>query len=106
MSATSFGGSFDLVRSDDSTLRNALKEKTIRSATISALPYISYILPPTKGAEKVDRIINAVLDKRLGQPEDKKKKDLLQILLNVHDQNPTEFSQTHLKDEMQNMMYV
>jgi hypothetical protein len=106
MSATCFGGSLNLVRSNDPTLRNAFKERTIRAVINSTIPYISYFLALPKGAGTIDRIVDNVLEERLGQTTGEKKKDLLQILLDAHNQDPIGLSKAHVKDEMVLMMSV
>lgn len=66
MSATAFGGSFGLVKSDDTTLRDSLKEGTVRSVMTSAFPILQYNLSPYKGKAQIDAVNSKVLENRIG----------------------------------------
>jgi len=106
MSATAFGGSFDLVRTDDTILRDAIKERSKRAVLNATIPFFSHLLGPPAGAEKIGKIVDEVLKKRQVQVKRERNNDLLQILLDAHNENPIEFSEAHVRDEMRNMMSV
>jgi hypothetical protein len=104
MSATSFGGSLELSRSEDFTLRNAFKKQQERVAMETLLPFMKYFLGPPEGADTIKKIVDDVLKRRLEKTDKDTKKDLLQIIINMHHENPTTFTEQHVKEEMADMM--
>lgn len=104
MSATSFGGSFDTVRTNDAKMKklfiNHLQEAALYS-TFTFLKWVPFMEP--KAVVKLDQITDAIVSKRL-KAEDQTRKDLLQIFLDAHKENPTSFSDKHLKEEMRLFM--
>jgi hypothetical protein len=104
MSATSFGGSLELSRSEDFTLRNAFKKQQERAAIDVLLPFLKYFIGPPAGAKTIKNIVDQVLKKRLEKTEKESKNDLLQIIINIHHENPAAFTEKHVRDEMADMM--
>jgi cytochrome P450 len=104
MSATSFGGSFDSVRTNDNYLKNLFIQYLQETALDTNFPFLKWLPSqrPRKGAV-VDKITHDIVSKRLNS-KDQTRKDLLQILLDTHKANPEAFSDQHIKDEMRLFM--
>src|SRR6266487_4386999 len=104
MSATSFGGSFDSVRTNDTKMKklfiNHLQEVALHSM-FTFLKWIPFMKSRT--AAEMDMIIDAIVSKRL-KAKGQTRKDLLQIFLDAHKEDPTSFSDKHLKEEMRLFM--
>src|ERR1700722_2453303 len=98
MSATSFGGSFDSVRTDDNYLKNLFMQHMQENAIYTTFPFLDWLPfgPPRKSAE-MDKITDSIVSKRL-HAKDQTRKDLLQIFLDTHKTNPEAFSDKHLKE--------
>jgi hypothetical protein len=102
MSPTSFGGSFELVRSGDETWKKIMSKVLWQAAIRAFLPFLRYVpfvkvdMPP-----EVEDTVLLYLEKR-GQLIEKgeKKADLLQMLLDTHVEHPDEFTVEHLINEM------
>jgi len=94
----------ELSRSEDFTLRNAFKKQQERVAVNSLLPFLKYFLGPPAGTDTIKKIVDQVLKKRLEKSEKETKKDLLQIIISMHHDNPTGFTEKHVRDEMEDMM--
>jgi len=87
MSATSFGGSFKLVASGDTKIKNIFLDRVKRAAFDSQFPFLKYIpfTPPSMSEEfnaMIDRIIAAQQDEIKGKSSGKK--DLLQMFIDTH----------------------
>ena len=106
MSATSFGGSFELTRSDDTKLRNAFKTRMMKSALDTQLPWLKYLpFAPSPKSPEMDELIATIVSKRRkAMQAGEEKKDLLQIFLDAHDAHPEEFTEKHIYDEMRLFM--
>ncbi|KAE8448885.1 hypothetical protein EG329_008681 [Mollisiaceae sp. DMI_Dod_QoI] len=100
MSATSFGGSFGLVESNDTKMKNMILDRLKRAALDSHLPFIKYLpfVPPSQGEEMNNMIDNIVANRKA--ESQKPKKDLLQIFVDVNKANPEAFSHSHVREEM------
>jgi cytochrome P450 len=103
MSATSFGGSFKLVASGDTKLKNIFLDRLKRAAIDSQFPFLKYIpfTPPSMSEDfnaMIDRIIAARRDEMKGKSSGKK--DLLQMFIETHDADPIAFSELHMREEM------
>jgi hypothetical protein len=103
MSATSFGGSFGLVKSDDSRLKNLFVNQMKRVLIDGQLPFLKYLpFIPTPGDE-IKKIGDEVIERRRawkGPP----KKDLVQILLDANNDDPASYTKGHIREEMQLFM--
>src|SRR5580704_16987333 len=99
MSATSFGGSFDSVRTNDNGLICFFTYHLKKTAIHSTFPFLKWLpfMQPHTVAE-IDRVTDAIVSRRL-LATDQTQKDLLQIFLDTHKTNPDSFSEKHLKEE-------
>jgi len=104
MSETSFGGSFELVRTNDSYLRSLILGQLKENALYATLPFLKWLpfLPERKNAE-MNRMTDTIISKRRAA-KDQSSNDLLQIFLDTHDANPNTFTEDHLKQEMRLFM--
>lgn len=104
MSATSFGGSFDSVRTNDNYLKNLFIQHLQETAVDTNFPFLKWLpsIRPRKSAE-MDKITDGIVSKRLNS-KDQTRKDLLQIFLDTHKTNPESFSDKHIKEEMRLFM--
>ena len=104
MSATSFGGSFDSVRTNDNHLKNLFIEHLKEAAIFTNFSILKWLpfVQPRKVAE-MDKIIDSIVSKRRNEKH-QTRKDLLQIFLDTHNTNPESFSDKHLKEEMRLFM--
>lgn len=108
MSATSFGGSFELTRTDDAKTRGIFQKRLVNTALHTQFPFLKYIpyTPSPKSPEMDEMIEQIVFKRRKALEAGEKKKDLLQIFLDTHDANPDEFTVDHIYDEMRLFMFV
>jgi cytochrome P450 len=104
MSATSFGGSVDSVRTNDNYLKNLFIQHLQETAIVANFPFLKWLpfFRLRKTAE-MDQIIDGIVSKRLSS-KDQTRKDLLQIFLDTHKANPESFSDKHIKEEMRLFM--
>jgi cytochrome P450 len=109
MSATSFGGSFNLVVSNDSELKDMFIRRLARAAIDAQFPFLKHVpfVPPTN-AKEMNIYIDRIIDKRRKEIEagEPVKKDLVQILVDTHNADPTGFSNAHIREEMMLFMLV
>jgi len=106
MSATSLGGSFNLVTSNNTKLKKTFMSILIKAAINGQFPYLRYIpfwpqaIPPD-----MNRMLDDVLDRResVGKPA---KKDIVQIILDAHQTDPIGFPEMRMRDEVTMFMYV
>jgi hypothetical protein len=100
MSATSFGGSFGLVKSNDKRMKNMVMNRLKRAALDAQFPFIKYLpfVPPSQG-EGLNDIIDNIVATRKAESQ-KPKKDLLQIIVDVNNANPETFTHLHVREEM------
>ncbi|PMD36797.1 cytochrome P450 [Hyaloscypha variabilis F] len=100
MSATSLGGSFNLVTSNNTKLKKTFMSILIKAAINGQFPYLRYIpfwpqaIPPD-----MNRMLDDVLDRResVGKPA---KKDIVQIILDAHQMDPIGFPEMRMRDEV------
>jgi cytochrome P450 len=104
MSATSFGGSFNSVRTNNNRLKNLFLEHLRETAIFANLSFLKWLpfIQPKKAAE-LDSITDAIITKRLNA-KDQTRRDLLQIMLDTHMANPESFTNRHIKEEMRLFM--
>jgi hypothetical protein len=107
MSATSFGGSLNLVESDDADEKGIFNRYLIRVFTTSLIPFhriLPFIPPPGREINpKVDKIIS---QRRAEMEKGVHKKDLLQIIMDANATDPIGYSDTHINQEMIIFMFV
>jgi hypothetical protein len=106
MGATSFGGSTNLVESEDTVLKNMFTKRLKRIAIDSMFPFLKYLpfVPPISAA--MNKVIDGIVAKRRRENTEKGvvKRDLLQIFLDNNDTDPVGFSEKHIREEMQLFM--
>lgn len=108
MSATSFGGSFELTRTDDGKTRGIFQRALINLALNTQFPFLRYIpYAPSRTSPEIDEMIEQIISKRRKALDaGEERKDLLQIFLDTHDANPSEFTVEHIYEEMRLFMFV
>lgn len=104
MAATSFGGSFNLTRTNDSTIKSIFLNRLKRAAIDSQFPFVKFLpfLPPAMSKE-FNELIDRILSTRrsyMAKNPDKPKKDLLQMFIDTHDADPAAFNSLHMREEM------
>ena len=107
MSATSFGGSWNLVESDDADQKGIFNRYLIRNLTMTMVPFVKYLpfVPPS--SFEIQPLVDRIVSTR--REEVKKgihKKDLLQIFIDANNADPIGFSNKHLTQEMIVFMFV
>ena len=99
MSATSFGGSFNLVESDDARQKGIFNDYLKRLAFDAQFAFLRPLLPPP--STKIRDLVHRIVTKRRDEMEKGiEKKDLLQIFIDAHNADPIAFSDKHIRDEM------
>lgn len=108
MSATSFGGSFELTKTDDSTTRNIFQNQLIKAALHSQFTFLKYVpFAPAKHNPEMDEMIERIVSRRRKAMEaGEEKKDLLQIFMDTHDAHPDKYTVKHVTEEMRLFMFV
>ena len=105
MSATSFGGSFQLTTTDDTKIRKMFHKRLIKAAINTQLPWLRYVPFVSLQSPDMDAMIEGIVTKRRKALEaGEEKKDLLQIFLDTQDAHPKEFTEKHIYDEMRLFM--
>jgi cytochrome P450 len=107
MSATSFGGSLNMVSSNGLALQKSMNQFMMRGAIDAILPFVKYIplIPPCQSPSlvKLTQQLIATRKEELIQ-KGQAKKDILQMLLNSQDADPVTFSDLRVLDEMNTFM--
>lgn len=101
MSAASFGGSFNLVESDDNTQMNIFHSYMRRLALDAQFTFIKYLPGVPPASSEISVLINRIVSRR--RQEMKKgiaKKDILQIFIDTNDADPVSFTDKHIEEEM------
>ena len=104
MSATSFGGSWDSVRTNDAHMKRLFMNHLKEAAIYSTFPFLKLLLLSQHDSKaEIDNITEGIVSKRRNA-KDQTRRDLLQILLDTQAANPDSFSEKHLKEEMRLFM--
>lgn len=110
MSASSFGGSFHEVRHLDSP-PDSVKVLVVKQLTLltihAAIPFAKYmpwIFPPVR-EPLLEKILDSTVERRRAQDKKDVKKDLLQIFLNAHEEDPNSFTEIDIRSEMKFFTY-
>lgn len=107
MSAASFGGSFNLVISDDSKQKDLFNSYLKRVAIDAQFPFIRYIPGVPSASSMLGGLIDRILVKRREEvAKGITKKDLLQIFIDTNKADPVSFTDKHIRDEMILFMLV
>ncbi len=101
MSASSFGGSFNLVESDDQIQKNLFNSYLKRLAIDAQFPLVKYLpFVPVSSAQVAPLVDRIVSRRRADMEKGIEKKDLLQNLMKLHLADPVGFSDKHIETEM------
>lgn len=110
MSASSFGGSFHEVRHLDSP-PDSVKVLVVKQLTLltihAAIPFAKYmpwIFPPVR-EPLLEKILDSTVERRRALDMKDVKKDLLQIFLNAHEEDPNSFTEIDIRSEMKFFTY-
>ncbi len=106
MAASSFGGSLNLVASNDKKLKNLFMDRLKRAAVDAQFPFFKHI--PFVG-ESISEDFNNMIDSIIARRRAEKgpvKKDLVQIFIDSNDSDPIAFSHLHIREEMALFMLV
>jgi hypothetical protein len=82
MTATSFGGSFDLVRNNSPVLRDLIEKQLFRNIVHGFIPFLKYVpLAPPEQVTEMKTLLIDIVAKRKREIESGKeiKRDLLQV---------------------------
>jgi len=103
MSATSFGGSFGLVASNDHKVKQAFSDRLKHAAVDAQFPFLKYLpfMPPSMN-DDFNNMITDIVSKRRSEMTAKSpvKRDLLQLFIDSNDADPVAFTDLHLREEM------
>ena len=107
MSASLFGGSFNLVETDDQTLKSLFTSHMKWVAFNYSFPWAEQIpfLPKDRIQDTKKFLDDVIAKRRTEMRSGIAKKDIFQILIDNHDANPGEFSLLHLRASMFIFMY-
>lgn len=103
MGATSFGGSFNLVVSDDAKLKNMFMKRLQRVAIDAQFPFVKYLpFVPPSNVEEFNTMIDKIVARRRKENKEKgvAKRDLVQIIIDNNDADPVGFTEAHIREEM------
>lgn len=109
MSATSFGGSFNLVETNDTKLKDMFVRRLKKTALDGTFPLIKHLPFLASVTREMNTLIDGIIAKRRklnAAAGEKPKKDLVQIFVDTNDFNPSTFTQAHIREEMILFMYV
>ncbi len=100
MSATSFGGSLDTVRTHDDRLMGLFLDHMKETVIMGYFPFLKW--PPfvkLPATTELNKLADGIISKRR-DPKEPPRNDLLQILFDAHKAMPDAFSEEHIKEEM------
>jgi cytochrome P450 len=106
MSATSLGGSFNLVSTNNTKLKKTFMSILMKGAINGQFPYLRYL---PFWPEVVPANINKILDDIIHRRETTNhpaRKDLVQILLDAHQADPVAYPEQRVRDDLTVFMYV
>ncbi|ROT39910.1 cytochrome P450 [Sodiomyces alkalinus F11] len=98
---TAFGGSFELVKNGQHPIRQRFSESLKRGTMYQLMPFLKHLpfMPPFQDPE-LRRLLDEVIERRRTTEDKVPKQDLLQILLDAHDQDPKGFPLIDVVSEM------
>ena len=102
MSAASFGGSFNLVESDNSEQKDMFNAYLKRVAFDAILPFVKLLpfVPPSSSGRITEQVHEIVAKRRKEIKSGLARKDILQILIDMNDADSVSFSEKHLREDM------
>lgn len=107
MSAASFGGSFNLIESDDNTQKNIFNSYMRRVAIDAQFPFVRYLPGVPSASSVISGLIERIVSRRRKEMEKGiTKKDILQMFIDTNNADPVSFTEKHIRDEMILFMYV
>lgn len=109
MCATSLGGSFDLVTSNDLTLKNCLARALKFASLQSQVPWIR-LLPGFRTGfnyltSEINNVVEDIVNRRRADTEPVQK-DLLQIILDANVADPIFFPEQRVREEIKLFMCI
>jgi cytochrome P450 len=107
MSAALFGGSFNLVVSDDNKQKGLLNRYMRRVAIDAQFPFVKYIPGVPSASSILSDMVEKTMSKRRKEMEKGiTKNDILQIFVDQHIADPVSFTDKHIRNEMILFMLV
>lgn len=101
MASASFGGSFNLVESDDSKQKDMFNSYLKRVAIDAQFPFLKYLPFVSPASSMIAEAIDKIVSKRREEMKNGvQKKDLLQILVDTNIADPVDFSPKNIEAEM------
>jgi hypothetical protein len=101
MSATSFGGSFNLVESDDTKQKDLFNSYLRRVAIDAQFPFIKHLPRVPSAISMVSDLIESIVSKRRHEMQKGiRKQDILQIFVDTNNTDPVVFTDKHIRGEM------
>ncbi|KAL9113019.1 MAG: hypothetical protein Q9227_002884 [Pyrenula ochraceoflavens] len=100
--ATAFGGSFDLVRNKTHALRSETQKHFKTQNKYRLIPFLRFI-PGAKQRRKnpvLQGMLDDILQRRQAMEKSVQRKDLLQIFLDAHREDPKTFTWDNVRAEM------
>ncbi|KAE9365295.1 cytochrome P450, partial [Stipitochalara longipes BDJ] len=107
MSATAFGGSLNMVASNDITLKESITQLFARQAITFLLPVARYLpfIPPGQSPSLIKMTEDIIATRKIEMGQKREvKKDILQIILDAHDTDPELYTEQRVRDEMNMFM--
>ncbi|PMD30788.1 cytochrome P450 [Hyaloscypha variabilis F] len=107
MSATAFGGSFNMVTSNDVTLKESITQLFARQVITFLFPIARYLpFIPSGQSPSLIKMTEDIIATRQAEMAQKLevKKDILQIILNAQQTNPELYTEQRVRDEMNMFM--
>jgi len=107
MSATAFGGSFNMVTSNDIATKEDITQFFQRAAINMVLPWLKYLpfVPPLQSPRLVKMTQDIIATRKAEMAQKKQvKKDILQIILDGHEADPVAIPELRIRDEMNTFM--
>jgi cytochrome P450 len=107
MSASAFGGSLNMVSSNDITLKESITQLFSRQVLTSAFPLVRYLpfIPPAQSPSLVKMTEDIIATRKAEMAQKRNvKKDILQIILNAHTEEPELYTEQRVRDEMNMFM--
>jgi hypothetical protein len=100
MSATSFGGSFNLVISKDADIKKQFTDMLTRIVIHSRLRFLRYLpfVPPIMGSE-IKTLLKNIIARRQSETGPVKR-DIVQIIMDAHQADPVAFPEKRVPDEI------
>ena len=106
MCATSLGGSFNLVTSNDLTLKKNLALALKLASLQSQVPLLKYVpFFADYMLSDLNNVVEDIVTRRRGETGDVPR-DILQLILNANKEDPVFFSEQRIREELKMMMYV